>query len=177
MQTRHRNAVPGTPRSERGSETMEFALVAPIFLLLAFGLIYVLLLLAAFVNLSHATNNAARYAAIPVHVEAESDGLLDEDGDALDPITGETRELTTYPTQDMVAERLFDGTPFFSADGCTLLLDGDERENAPVTIEVDCAFPNPLGAALNGLTALWGGDGTLMSEQTPMKATAQARRE
>lgn len=134
-----------TPRisDESGAEALEFALVLPVLLFLVFGLIYGLFAVAAHTSLAHAASRGVRYASI-----------------AVDPVAG------IYPSVTDVEAYMDDHTPFFTAANCTTTVAGDSIENAPVTLDVDCAFPNPAGKAI-GL----GGD------ELTMTAHAEARRE
>jgi Flp pilus assembly protein TadG len=143
-------------RDERGAEIVEFALVFPVIAFLIFGLIYGLFAVAAHVSLAHATSRGVRYASIPI-----------------DPVTG------IYPSTDQVEEFVLDHTPFFSAASCTTTVAGDGRENVPVTLDVDCGFPNPAGAALNALRDVFiGSDGPETYDGSlQISAHAQARRE
>ena len=141
---------------ERGAEALEFALVAPVALFLIFGLIYGLFAVAAHVSLAHATSRGVRYASIPI-----------------DPVTG------IYPSSDQVEDFVLDHTPFFTAATCETVVVGDARENAPVTLDVDCNFPNPAGGALNGLRDVFTrSDGPDTYDSTlQMSAHAATRRE
>jgi Flp pilus assembly protein TadG len=141
-------------RDETGAEAIEFALVAPIMLFLVIGLVYGLLAVAAHLSLGHATSRGLRYATIPT-----------------DPVSA------VYPTGDEVAERVASQTPFFTADDCTTTVTGDERENAPVTLEVSCDFPNPLGGAVEGLRNAFFGGGSDQPDVIAMTTRAEGRRE
>lgn len=142
-------------KAEGGAQTLEFALVAPVLLLMVLGCIYALLVVTAHVTLAHAASAAVRFASIPT--------------DNIEP---------GYPTQDEVSERLFTSTPFFSRDGCTVALAGDRVPNAPVSLNVSCPFANPLGSVLSGLQAMFSN-----SREQPypdmftVSATATGRRE
>jgi Flp pilus assembly pilin Flp len=141
---------------ERGAEIAEFALVFPIVAFLIFGLIYSLLAIAAHVSLAHAASRSVRYASI-----------------ATDSVVG------TYPTNDDVEAHILDNTPFFSAEACETAVAGEERENAPIQLDVSCPFPNPIGAALSGMRNVLNGsdDGTSYASTLQMSAHAEARRE
>ncbi len=144
----------GDVRDETGAEALEFALVAPVALFIIFGVIYFLLAVAAQISLHHAVSQTTRYAAIPT-----------------DPVT------TTYPEPEDVQAHLDDATPFFDAGSCTTSVDGDEYQNAPVTVEASCAFPNPLATAMNGLKGVFSEDPGGFSETLSMSARGTGRRE
>ncbi len=150
---RARIAVAG---NDGGAETVEFALVFPVIAFLIFGLIYGLFAVAAHVSLAHATSRGVRYASIPI-----------------DPVTG------IYPTSAQVEDFVDGHTPFFTAAGCVTTVVGENRENAPVTLDVGCDFPNPAGAALNGLRNIFtrSDDPPVYSDDLEMSAHAKARRE
>lgn len=137
-------------REETGAEAVEFALISPILFFLVLGLVYVLLMFAAQLSLGYATNVAVRYASIPV-------------------------SGSTYPTSAQVLAKATSSTPFFGATGCTPALNSG-AVNKPVTLTLNCDFPNPAGSAVNSLrTAFFGsggGDATL-----ELTATAQSRKE
>lgn len=138
-------------RREDGAEAVEFALVGPVALFLVFGVIYMMLLAAAQLSLGYATNVAVRYAAIPV-------------------------SGTTYPTAAQVSDRAVSATPFFSASSCTPTL-AAAGVNLPVTLTMDCDFPNPAGRAANGLRSAFVGSGDEISSTVELSATARSRRE
>lgn len=138
-------------KDERGAEAVEFALISPLLFFLVFGLIYLMLMFAAQLSLGYATNVAVRYAAIPV-------------------------AGTAYPTSAQVLAKATDVTPFFSASSCspTLAAGGS---NMPVTLTLDCDFPNPAGGAANAFKqAFFGGDDEIEST-IELSATAQSRKE
>src|SRR5688572_17687049 len=108
-------------RDDEGAEAIEFAIAFPVLALLIIGLLYGLFAVAAHISLAHATSKGARYASI-----------------ATDPVT------SSYPTPDDVAAEIDEHTPFFSADSCDVAVDGATSDNAVVTLEVGCDFPNPL---------------------------------
>ena len=115
-------------RDETGAETLEFALVFPVFALLVFGLIYGLLAVSAHVSLAHAASRGVRYASL-----------------AVDPVAG------VYPSTSAVEGLIDDNTPFFTATDCETTVVGDAQENAPVTLDVSCDFPNPAGAVVSAI--------------------------
>jgi len=140
-----------------GAEAVEFAIVAPLALMVIFGIIYVLLALAAHVSLNHASSVAVRYASIPV-----------------DPVTD------FYPTASDVHEKLTSSTPFFSPDACTVVVTPNGprgRQNEPVSLDVSCEFPNPAGATFDALGALLGGTRNPANDTLTMTTAAEARRE
>ena len=128
---------------EGGAAALEFALVFPFVAFLVLGLIYGLFAVAAHISLAHAASQGVRYASL-----------------AVDPISG------VYPSVADVEAHVDDHTPFFAAANCETTLVGDSLENAPVTLEVNCAFPNPAGKAIG-----------LGSDELTMTAHAEARRE
>ena len=150
---RHRGVLAS---DERGAETVEFALVFPVVAFLIFGLIYGLLAVAAHVSLAHATSRGVRYASIPI-----------------DPVAG------IYPSTTQVEDFVDGHTPFFTADGCETMVVGEVRENAPVTLDVGCDFPNPAGGALDALRNVFSGsdDPDVYDDSLEMSAHAEARRE
>ncbi len=143
-------------KDERGAEALEFGLVFPVVALIIFGLIYGLLALAAHISLAHASARGVRYASLP-----------------LDPVAG------IYPTVTQVSERVDESTPFFTAAACETTVVGEAKENAPVTLDVSCNFPNPLGAALSGLRSLFtsADDPSTYSNTLTISAHSQSRRE
>jgi Flp pilus assembly protein TadG len=141
-------------RSERGAAALEFALVFPVAAFLIFGLLYCLLGVAAQVSLVHAASRGVRYASI-----------------ATDPLAG------VYPSTSAVAAHIAADTPFFSASSCTTSVVGDSTENAPVTLDVVCDFPNPAGKALSAIADLIDSRPTSYSDVLKMSAHAEARRE
>lgn len=102
-------------RDERGAEVIEFAIVLPIAMVLLLGTMYALLVVSAQMSLQHAVNVGARTATLP---------------DA---------------TTQAVETRALDATPFFHADTCETTTSGAAVDNAPVAVDMDCPFPNPLG--------------------------------
>lgn len=141
-------------RDETGAEAVEFAIAGPVALFLIAGVIYLVMAVAAQVSLHHGASVGVRYASIPT-----------------DPVA------TTYPSATEVEARLDDATWFFTADSCTTLVDGDEIQNAPVDLDVTCTFPNPLGAAMNGLQRTFTDSTGGFSDTFDMSARAKARRE
>jgi Flp pilus assembly protein TadG len=143
-------------KDERGAETVEFALVFPVVAFLILGLLYGLFAVAAHVSLAHAASRGVRYASIPV-----------------DAVSG------VYRTTEEVEAFVDENTPFFTASSCETTVTGDALENAPVTLDIVCGFPNPAGKALSGLRDL------LLNTHEPdryadalaMSAHAEARRE
>lgn len=140
-------------REEAGAEAVEFALVAPLLFMFIFGLIYVLLAMAAQLSLSYATNVGVRFATIPVDAP-----------------------LNVYPSQEAVAERVVESTPFFEPGDCTTTVPPGGTPNEAFTLTVSCDFPNPAGGALTGLSGIFGGGASYDSDLT-LTADARGRRE
>jgi Flp pilus assembly protein TadG len=128
---------------DKGAAMLEFALVFPVVAFLIFGLIYGLFAVAAHVSLAHAASKSVRYASI-----------------AVDPVSG------IYPSTEQVEAYMDDNTPFFTASSCETTVVGESRENAPVTLDLDCTFPNPAGKVVG-----------FLDENIAMVAHATARRE
>lgn len=149
-----RRALARGRHEERGAETVEFAFAAPVLLLLAVGTLYVLLAVAAQVSLHHAVSQGTRFATIPTDMVA-----------------------TTYPSTQEVEDHLTGSTPFFTAESCSTSVTGEERQNAPVAVDVTCAFPNPIAGALNGLSTVFGGSGDTYDDSLDMSGRATGRRE
>lgn len=141
---------------ERGAEALEFGLVFPVVALIIFGLIYGLLALAAHISLAHAAARGVRYASLPT-----------------DPVAG------IYPTVADVEQRVDDSTPFFTAAACETTVVGEAMENAPVTLDVSCGFPNPLGSALSALRDLFtsSDNPSAYSDDLTISAHSESRRE
>lgn len=134
---------------------MEFALVAPLVLILIFGLIYGLLGMAAQLSLSHAASVGLRFATIPTN-----------------PTTD------TYPTPAAVKTKVMEQTPFFSPEDCSTDVQAVGTPNQPFTLSVVCDFPNPAGGALNGLRSIFTADGASPFEtELTLTADAIGRRE
>jgi Flp pilus assembly protein TadG len=141
-------------RDERGAEALEFAIVFPVAALIIFGLIYGLLALSAHISLAHAAARGVRYASLPT-----------------DPVAG------IYPTVADVEQRVDESTPFFTGAACETTVVGEAKENAPVTLDVSCDFPNPIGATLSALRSLFGGSGDAYSDDLTISAHSESRRE
>lgn len=139
-------------RREDGAEAVEFAIIGPLLFFVVFGLIYLLLLFAAQISLGYATNVGVRYAAIPT-----SPGAYPPVGDVVTAATA--------------------ATPFFNSSTCTPSLDNAVPVNQPVTLTMECSFPNPAGGAANGLKNLFYGGGDDYSTTVDLSATAQSRKE
>lgn len=139
-------------RREEGAEAVEFAIVGPLLFFVIFGVIYLLILMAAQLSLGYATNVGVRHAAIPT-------------------------ALGAYPSAGEVATEATQATPFFSASSCTPSLNNAVAVNQPVTLTMDCSFPNPAGGAANGLKNVFYGGGDDFPTTVSMSATAQSRKE
>ncbi|MBW3591714.1 MAG: VTT domain-containing protein, partial [Actinobacteria bacterium] len=122
------------------------------FHIVIFGVIYLLILLAAQLSLGYATNVGVRHAAIPT-------------------------TLGAYPSAGEVATEAIQATPFFSASSCTPSLNNAGAVNQPVTLTMDCSFPNPAGGAANGLKNVFYGGGDDLPTTVELSATAQSRKE
>jgi hypothetical protein len=140
-------------REDAGAEAVEFALVAPLLLMFIFGLIYGLLAMSAQLSLSYATNVGVRFATIPIDAP-----------------------LNVYPSQQAVAVKVADSTPFFEPGDCTTTVPPEGTPNEAFTLTVSCDFPNPAGGALTGLSGIFGGGGSYDSDLT-LTANARGRRE
>jgi Flp pilus assembly protein TadG len=97
MRTRRRRARSERGRFERGQALAEFAMIAPLFVILLFGFIDTARLYQSWVTIQHAAREGARYgvtgredcaAATPTRVNciehvtrAQTDGLTDPTGD------------------------------------------------------------------------------------------------
>jgi len=138
-------------RNEQGAEAVEFALISPLLFFLVFGLIYLLLMFAAQVSLGYATNVAVRYAAIPVSGAA-------------------------YPSASQVLAKATDSTPFFGTSSCSPVL-ASAGTNQPVTLTMNCSFPNPAGGAANAFKQTFFGGGEPIESTIELSATAQSRKE
>lgn len=134
-------------RSEDGAAAVEFALIGPLLFFLILGLIYILLLGAAQVSLGYATNVGVRHAAIG------------------EPSVGE------------IIDRATESTPFFSSDRCTAIYNHSGVANQPVTLTMNCNFPNPAGGAADAFRRAMHGGGSEISSTIAMSATAQSRKE
>lgn len=140
-------------RREDGAEAVEFALIAPLLFFMIFGLFYLLILFAAQISLGYATNVGVRYAAIPI------------DGGS------------AHPTAAQVLTRAVDSTPFFSESMCSTPSLVSSGTNRPVTLTMNCDFPNPAGGAVAALQdTFFGGSGEI-SNTVALSATAQSRKE
>jgi Flp pilus assembly protein TadG len=140
-------------RDERGAEAVEFAFVGPLLFFLAFGILYLLFLLAAQVSVARSASVGVRYAAI-------KDGL-------------------SYPTAAQVENQVLDNTALFASGACTAAsLTGGSAPNAEIVLSVSCDMPNPAGRAVSGLrNALFGGSGDEGAATLELTANARARRE
>lgn len=141
--------------NESGAEAVEFALVAPMLFFVVLGLIYFLLLFSAHISLAHAVAVGMRYAVVPTAPNSK-----------------------VYPSADAVNTRVADSALFFKHEDCSSVVVGDVIQNAPVTLEVSCNFPNPAGGVLNGLRSLVTSTGvSSYSSNVPITADARGRRE
>ncbi len=142
-------------RDEKGAEALEFGIVFPLVALILFALIYGLLALAAHLSLAHAAAQGVRFASIPV-----------------DPVAG------TYPSVAAVEERIDENTPFFDAAACETSVVGTAQENVPLSLDVSCSFPNPLGAVLSALRELFSSsEGQVYADDLTITAHTESRRE
>ena len=145
-------------RSETGAETVEFALVAPLVLFLIFGLIYGFLGMAAQLSLTHAASVGVRFATMPTDAPTN-----------------------TYPSVEAVKNKVLASTPFFKAEDCAAPTVNDESgtptPNREVTLTISCDFPNPAGAALGGISGLFGGEGASYDGELTLTASVTGRRE
>ncbi|HVL50859.1 MAG TPA: TadE/TadG family type IV pilus assembly protein [Actinomycetota bacterium] len=140
-------------RREEGAEAVEFALIAPVLFFLVFGVIYLLLLFAAQLSLGYATNVGVRYAAIP------------------------TDAFGNYPSAGQVLGKAVGSTPFFSESSCSTPSLSSGATNRPVSLTMNCNFPNPAGGAVNAIRqTFFGGSGDI-SNTVALSATAQSRKE
>ncbi len=128
-------------------------MVAPLLFMFIFGLIYVLLAMAAQLSLSYATNVGIRFATIPVDAP-----------------------LNVYPSQQAVGEKVANSTPFFDPGDCTTTVPPEGTPNEAFTLTVSCDFPNPAGGALTGLSGIFGA-GTSYDSDLTLTANARGRRE
>ncbi|MGH2771715.1 MAG: TadE/TadG family type IV pilus assembly protein [Actinomycetota bacterium] len=145
-------------KDDSGAEAVEFAVVAPVLLLIVFGLIYVLLWAAAEISLGHAVTEGVRLASLP------------------STATG------AYPSAAAVAARIDDSTPFFSQSGatpdCAIVVTGVASSNSPVRVTADCDFPNPAGTAARALGNVFPGTNRPAQPSTiDVSATAERNRE
>lgn len=141
-------------RDEQGAEAVEFAVIGPLLFFVLIGIVYTLLLFAAQLSAAYSATTGARYAAI------------------FDKTIGR------YPTTADINTRVLNSTPLFAAGACTTTsLSGGGGPNAPMTLSIQCDFPNPAGQAVNGLrNALFGGAGTAEST-LELNAAATSRKE
>lgn len=140
-------------RGESGAEAVEFALIGPLLLLVLIGMIYTLLLFAAQLSVARSATVGARYAAIY------------------------DRSIGRYPTATDINAKVLDSAALFKAGACsTPGPSGGGSPNASMTVQVRCDFPNPAGQALNGLSSLFGGTGTV-EPTLQLTASATARKE
>ena len=143
---------------ESGAEAVEFAVVAPVLLLIVFGLIYVLLWVSAEISLGHAVTEGVRLASIP------------------NTATG------AYPSAAVVEARIDDSTPFFSQEAtaadppdCLITVTGAASPNNPVRVAADCDFPNPAGTAARALGNIFPGT-TRPDQPSTIDVSASAER-
>lgn len=142
-------------RDERGAEAVEFAFVGPLLFFMAFGILYLLFLLAAQVSVARSASVGVRYAAI------------------------KDKALGHYPTAAEVQSKVLNKTALFSSGACTgSLSPANPAPNGQLTLSVSCDMPNPAGRAVSGLrNALFGGSGDEGSATLELTADARARRE
>lgn len=141
-------------REERGAEAVEFALIGPMLFFLLIGLLYTLLLFAAQLSVARSATVGVRYAAI-----------FDE-------------SLGRYPTAADVNSKVLNNTPLFASGACaTTSLSGGGGPNAPMTLNISCDFPNPLGQAMNGMRNAFFGGGGIVGSTLELTADATARKE
>ena len=79
MRLRLKHRLAHDPGRRRGQTMVEFALVAPLFLLLVFGVIEFGLLLHSYITMQHAVDEAARYAVTGEGYDAAGPGVREEE--------------------------------------------------------------------------------------------------
>jgi Flp pilus assembly protein TadG len=142
-------------RTESGAETVEFALVFPLVLIVVFGLIYGILGMAAQLSLTHAASVGVRFATIPPNPAVD-----------------------VYPSSAAVQAKVLEATPFFAPTDCVSTVPEAGAPNQAFTLTVVCDFPNPAGGALNGLRNIFIADGASpFDTELTLTANARGRRE
>lgn len=80
------------------------------------------------------------------------------------------------PGVSEVIQHATDRTPFFSPERCNAQL-ASSGTNLPVTLTMNCDFPNPAGAAVDALRSALFGGGDELGSVVELSATAQSRKE
>jgi Flp pilus assembly protein TadG len=119
-------------RGERGQNILEFALIAPIFLSLVFGIVDFGLGLRAWISITNAAREGARVGAIRGDCDAIKQQVIDTSGGLVDPGTVDD-QVTIDPA------------------GC----DGTAGDSVTVTVSYEYDPITPLG----GLLSIFGGGG------------------
>lgn len=141
------------PDPELGAATVEFVFVLPLFLAITGALIFGGWLGTVRAILEHGASEGTRYAAVPV-----------------------TADLRTYPDAGAVRTRVDEATPLITPTTVEVLSSpAGAARNAPVTVRVTYAVPNPAAVLMAPLEALGWADP--VSPTITVAASAKGRRE